>query len=417
MAFAARSLGRIAAAASSHSPIGKCSTWLSPAAAVSLRLRQEGLGSSASTRGLFTVSHPRHGIVCFKLADIGEGIASVELTKWYKKTGDTVEEMEEVCEVQSDKAAVEITSRYSGKIVKLYAKEGDTVKIGAPLIDIDSPDVEETQSQPPSPAAPPPSEASKPQQPSAAASSSKGAEALASPAVRRFAKEKGVNLEAVKGTGARGAITKEDVLNYLSSGASEPQSSAGEDNSGAAQSPPAPRQSRGNREVVLQGFSKAMVKSMTDSLKVPHMNIGDEYDITRLTELRHALNKELASQNIRISLTAFLIKAISLAINEYPIVNSKFNTETQNSYTEFGSHNVSVAIDSPGGLVVPCVKNVQDLTLVEIQRELVRLQGLAKANRLSPADLTGGTIALSNVGVISGDWRALRLQQGLGFRV
>ncbi|CDI86984.1 dihydrolipoamide branched chain transacylase, E2 subunit, putative [Eimeria praecox] len=159
------------------------------------------------------------------------------------------------------------------------------------------------------------------------------------------------------------------------------------------------------------------------------MNIGDEYDVTRLSEVRRVLNKELAPQGIRISLTAFLIKAMSIAMNEYPIINSKFNTQTQNSYTEFGSHNVSVAIDAPGGLVVPCVKNVQDLTLVEIQQdapgglvvpcvknvqdltlveiqqELIRLQGLAKANRLSPSDLTGGTVALSNVGVISGSNR------------
>ncbi|CDJ34875.1 dihydrolipoamide branched chain transacylase, E2 subunit, putative [Eimeria mitis] len=116
---------------------------------------------------------------------------------------------------------------------------------------------------------------------------------------------------------------------------------------------------------------------MTESLKVPHMNIGDEYDVTRLTEVRKVLNNELGSQGVRISLTAFLIKAMSIAMDEYPIVNSKFNTQTQNSYTEFGNHNVSVAIDAPGGLVVPCVKNVQDLTLVDIQKELIRLQGLS----------------------------------------
>ncbi|KAL8454025.1 hypothetical protein Emag_001597 [Eimeria magna] len=332
--------------------------------------------------------------------------------------------MEEVCEVQSDKAAVEITSRYTGKIVKLYAKvgspvlrvldtipfafgalEGDSVKVGAPLVDIDSPEVEDSPSQssetpPPPPPAEPKQDEAPPKQTQTSSSSNKSGEGLASPAVRRFAKEKGVDLSTVTGSGPRGAITKEDVLKHLSSGPSSPTS------------------------------------SMNESVKVPHMNIGDEYDVTRLGVIRQVLNKELADQDVKLSLTAFLIKAMSIAINDYPIVNSKFNATTQNSYTEYASHNVSVAIDSPGGLVVPCVKNVQDLTLVDIQRELVRLQGLvrkkcfhcsyehqisnccraqkalhvsvpcdqAKNNRLSPSDLTGGTISLSNVGVISGTY-------------
>ncbi|KAL8275187.1 hypothetical protein Esti_000859 [Eimeria stiedai] len=355
--------------------------------------------------GFLTTSHSRYGIVCFKLADIGEGIAAVELTKWFKKVGDNVEEMEEVCEVQSDKAAVEITSRYTGKIVKLYAKEGDSVKVGAPLIDIDSPDVEDSPSHssetPPSPSPEEPKQEEAPcKQTQSSSSSARGGDGLASPAVRRFAKEKRVDLSAVTGSGPRGTITKEDVLKHLSSGS--PSTSSPPAATPAAQ--PALSKSREDREVVLQGFSKAMVKSMNESVKVPHMNIGDEYDVTRLSAIRQVLNKELADQDVKLSLTAFLIKAMSIAINDYPIVNSKFNTTTQNSYIEYASHNVSVAIDSPGGLVVPCVKNVQDMTLVDIQRELVRLQGLAKNNRLSPSDLTGGTISLSNVGVISGTY-------------
>ncbi|KAL8439305.1 hypothetical protein Efla_003942 [Eimeria flavescens] len=408
MASAARSLGRLAVAARQSSLIGNHLARLPICGSVSPLHR--GALNFAAARGFLTTSHPRHGVVCFKLADIGEGIASVELTKWYKKVGDDVEEMEEICEVQSDKAAVEITSRYTGKIVKLYPKEGDAVKVGGPLMDIDSPDLEDSPSEPSQSVSaadePKQAEASKRETEAPPPPSSKSGESLASPAVRRFAKEKGVDLKGVTGSGPRGAITKEDVLKFLNAG---PSASSGSSN---AQTPPAaaspkrstPKDSREDREVVLQGFSKAMVKSMNDSVKVPHMNIGDEYDVTRLTAVRRVVNKELADQNIRLSLTAFLIKAMSIAIHDYPIVNSKFNVETQNSYTEYGSHNVSVAIDSPGGLVVPCVKNVQDLTLLDIQQELVRLQGLAKANRLSPSDLTGGTISLSNVGVISGTY-------------
>lgn len=409
MASVARSVGRLATTASRCSFIvGPRSAWLRVASFGQAHPQHSVLSGAIDVRGIFTVSHPRHGLVCFKLADIGEGIASVELTKWYKKVGDDVEEMEEVCEVQSDKAAVEITSRYTGKIVKLYAKEGEMVKIGGPLLDIDSPDVEESQrdsSQTPPAAAeePKPTQADSSEKP-APPSSDKSAASLASPAVRRLAKEKGVDLANVTGTGPRGAITKEDVLKCLSSGPS--LASGGQDQAAGAGASDslAPKTDRGTKEVQLEGFSKAMVKAMNETLKVPHMNIGDEYDVTRLSSLRRDLNRELESQGVRVSLTAFLIKAMSIAMDEYPIVNSKFNTTTQNSYTAFGSHNVSVAIDSPGGLVVPCVKNVQDMSLVDIQRELIRLQGLAKSNRLAPSDLTGGTISLSNVGVISGTY-------------
>ncbi|XP_026190664.1 lipoamide acyltransferase component of branched-chain alpha-keto acid dehydrogenase complex, mitochondrial [Cyclospora cayetanensis] len=403
MASLARYVGRLAVSGCSSGGVSSSNWIYSAAAAGAVSVQKNASTVQPLSRGFFTLSRPRQGIVRFNLADIGEGIAHVELTKWYKAEGDDVEEMDEVCEVQSDKAAVEITSRYTGKIVKLYAKEGDTVKIGGPLMDIDSPDVESDSSSS-SPEEPVSEEvqSEKVQPRVETRSSSEGAQALVSPAVRRLAKENRIDLENIKGSGPRGTITKDDVLKYISSSStsftpSSPTRSSSSTSSGGS--------TQGSREVELQGFSKAMVKSMNESLKVPHMNIGDEYDVTRLTAVREVLNKKLAAeQNVKVSLTAFLIKAMSIAIHEYPIVNSKFNTTTQSSYTEFESHNVSVAIDSPSGLVVPCVKNVQDLTLVEIQEELIRLQGLAKANRLSPADLTGGTISLSNVGVISGTY-------------
>ncbi|CDJ46004.1 dihydrolipoamide branched chain transacylase, E2 subunit, putative [Eimeria brunetti] len=186
--------------------------------------------------------------------------------------------MEEVCEVQSDKAAVEITSRYSGKIIKLYAKQ------------------QQQQQQ-------------------------------------------------------------------------QQQQEQQQQQQEQQQQPQQQQQQQ-------QETAAASSKSMTESLKVPHMNIGDEYDVTRLIQFRRELNAGLPLPNLRLSLTSFFLKAISLALSQYPILNSKFNTNTLNSYTQFRSHNISVAIDSPGGLVVPCVRNVQTLTLVELQQELTRLQEL-----------------------------------------
>ncbi|EPR58162.1 2-oxo acid dehydrogenases acyltransferase (catalytic domain) domain-containing protein [Toxoplasma gondii TgCatPRC2] len=530
-------------------------------------------------RCLLTVSRPALAVKTFKLADIGEGIAQVELLKWHKGVGDHVEEMDELCEVQSDKAAVEITSRFTGTIVKLHQKEGMMVRIGAPLMDIDVEAGEDHAEEEEPETKERPAPVSEP----AAASPSVGAEASsttfsASPATRRFAKEKGVDLARVKGSGRNGLITKEDVLKFLESsqvaapaaqspppapaqglqnavcsearnstqsgvqtedrsstmscltspgslgaagvsadqatvssdagtspdeplvsslsgctqggtceektpvsfagsgkqakkqkgllsgtsvtsdvsGASAAESKsnvaspgpgvrtpevtsgapagatdasvfpfshgadvssipggfastgsfAGSPNAQPRAAPVVPqRPQRETTQVQLMGFSRAMVKSMNETVKVPQLNIGDEYDITELTKMRETLVAHTAKKyNCRPTITAFLIKAVSLALDETPILNSKFNAATGDSYTQFGSHNISVAIDTPNGLVVPNIKNVQDLNVLEIQAELHRLQELATANKLSPADLQGGTISISNVGVISGTY-------------
>ncbi|KAF4644912.1 2-oxo acid dehydrogenases acyltransferase (catalytic domain) domain-containing protein [Toxoplasma gondii] len=371
-------------------------------------------------RCLLTVSRPALAVKTFKLADIGEGIAQVELLKWHKGVGDHVEEMDELCEVQSDKAAVEITSRFTGTIVKLHQKEGMMVRIGAPLMDIDVEAGEDHAEEEEPETKERPAPVSEPQ---AAASPSVGAEASsttfsASPATRRFAKEKGVDLARVKGSGRNGLITKEDVLKFLESSqvaapaAQSPPpapaqgSFAGSPNAQPRAAPVVPqRPQRETTQVQLMGFSRAMVKSMNETVKVPQLNIGDEYDITELTKMRETLVAHTAKKyNCRPTITAFLIKAVSLALDETPILNSKFNAATGDSYTQFGSHNISVAIDTPNGLVVPNIKNVQDLNVLEIQAELHRLQELATANKLSPADLQGGTISISNVGVISGTY-------------
>lgn len=373
-------------------------------------------------RCLLTVSRPVLAVKTFKLADIGEGIAQVELLKWHKQVGDHVEEMDELCQVQSDKAAVEITSRFTGTIVKIHQKEGMMVKIGSPLMDIDveagddhaeeeEPEKHEAHPTPVSePKTPAPS-------PSAGSASSSGNSFSASPATRRFAAEKGVDLSRVQGTGKNGLITKEDVLKFLEApharspppAAQSPASLASGSGSAPPQARPVAvvpqRPQRETTQVALTGFSRAMVKSMNETVKVPQLNIGDEYDITELVRMRESIVAYTSKKyNLRPTITAFLIKAVSIALDETPILNSKFNAASGDSYTQYGSHNISIAIDTMNGLVVPNIKNVQDLNVLEIQAELHRLQDLAASNKLSPADLQGGTISISNVGVISGTY-------------
>jgi 2-oxoisovalerate dehydrogenase E2 component (dihydrolipoyl transacylase) len=148
-----------------------------------------------------------------------------------------------------------------------------------------------------------------------------------------------------------------------------------------------------------------MVKSMNDSLRVPQLNHADEIECGRLMEAIKAL-KPLAVSSFNLptlTLTAFMIKAVSLGITEMPIINSRL-APSEDKVHILESHNVSVAMDSPRGLVVPNIKNVQDLSLVEIQKQLVELQERAKTGRLSLDNIRGGTVSFSNIGVIGGTY-------------
>lgn len=364
-------------------------------------------------RRWLNTSPPDYGVVNFKLADIGEGIAEVELLQWHKNVGDQMEEMEPVCVVQSDKAAVEITSRFTGTVVDLKYKVGDMIKIGDVLMRIDCEGEEDEPAPPSAPQKEVPVEKSVEAQ-QAVKADNIGGVSVAVPAARRLAKELGIDISQVKGSGKGGRITKEDVEAHAKDGggtstsstAASAHPSAGPSEIPMTPSPPIAvpsRPPRENRTIQLRGFARAMFKSMTETANVPHLNIGDELDVTDLLRMRARMKGTVEKEyGLKLTMTSLFVKAVSLALNKHPILNSKLASDTE--VTIFGSHNISMAIDTPHGLVVPNIKNVQDLSVIEIQSELVRLQQLAQSNKLSNDDLSGGTVCISNVGVIAGTY-------------
>lgn len=362
----------------------------------------------------------------FKLADIGEGIAEVTVTEWFVKEGDMVKEMDNLCGVESDKASVELTSPFTGQVKKLCHEAGDVVSVGSTLVEIEvlgaEPAPEPTASASAVAAAAPAVAAAAPAVAVAAAASAsiagRGKRApgvLATPVVRALAKEKGVDLNTVTGSGAAGRVLKEDVLAAAAAppAATPVAETVASPVAAAAAAPtmPAPsaplvyrppvRTLEDTTVEITSGVGKGMVKSMTDALKMPYMALGEEIDVTELLTLQKAL-KPIAEKQYgsKVSMTAFFIKAISLALYEYPIINSKFHEGPPASYTKFGSHNITVAIDSKNGLMVPNIKDVGNLSVLEIQQEVLRLAVAAQANKLSLQDMTGGTITFSNVGTI-----------------
>ncbi|KAM9832223.1 lipoamide acyltransferase component of branched-chain alpha-keto acid dehydrogenase complex, mitochondrial [Neosynchiropus ocellatus] len=373
-----------------------------------------------SSRALHT-SVVAHGpIVQFKLSDIGEGIMEVTVKEWYVKEGDKVSQFDSICEVQSDKASVTITSRYDGVIRKLYYDVEATALVGKPLVDIEteaSPEVihEEDIVETPAMA-----------REEHTHQEIKGHKTQATPAVRRLAMENNIKLSEVVGTGRDGRILKEDILNFLAkqTGAILPPAPFQEIQPPGPSPPPAavtakpvstpvaskpppamPRPVFTGKDVKepLKGFHKAMVKTMTAALKIPHFGYCDEVDLSRLVALRSELKPLSESRGVKLSYMPFFIKAASLGLLHFPVLNSSLDDACQN-ITYKASHNIGLAMDTSQGLLVPNVKNVQLLSIFDIAQELNRLQSLGAAGQLGTPDLTGGTFTLSNIGSIGGTY-------------
>ncbi|XP_077463418.1 lipoamide acyltransferase component of branched-chain alpha-keto acid dehydrogenase complex, mitochondrial [Stigmatopora argus] len=385
---------------------------LLPAAAAATATPQRrwpvrGMDYRASPRAPLHASAARRGpVVQFKLSDIGEGITEVTVKEWYVKEGDKVSQFDSICEVQSDKASVTITSRYDGVIGKLYYRADDVALVGKPLVDIDT-----------EPASDAIQEEDVVETPAMAREEHthqeiKGLKTQATPAVRRLAMENNIKLSEVVGSGKDGRILKEDILNFLAkqTGAILPPSpfreTASADPPPAARPmpPPPPRVPAGRDSVEpLKGFQKAMAKSMTAALAIPHLGLCDEVDLGRLVELRSELAPEARAQGLKLSYMPFFIKAASLCLARFPVLNASLDEGCQN-VTYKASHNIGVAMDTDLGLLVPTVKNVQRLSILEVAWELNRLQELGAAGQLGTADLSGGTFSLSNIGSIGGTY-------------
>lgn len=338
--------------------------------------------------------------VPFVLADIGEGISEVTVKEWYVNVGDVVSEFDDVCEVESDKATVTITSRYAGTVTKVHHETGATARVGSALVDIEVAEEGQTVEEPVAAAAAEPVLADEADrvvagstgEPAGLDSSDAGvaSKVLTTPAVRRIAAEKGIDLTTVRGTGKQGRVLKEDLLGFedhlLSSSVPTPSAPAVSD-----RQPPLT-----GDFVPLTGYAKTMRKTMEASNKIPTLVITDEVNLTRLIELKAQL-----APHVKLTLLPFLVKATSLALARHPRINSTASPDFT-AYRPNRSHNIGVAIDTPLGLAVPNVKDVQTLSVVGVARRLAELRAKAANGKLTPSDVTGGTFTLSNMGTIAG---------------
>jgi len=358
-------------------------------------------------------------LVPFHLSDIGEGIKEVTVKEWYVKTGDKVAQFDQICEVQSDKASVTITSRFDGVVRKLHYDIDEIAQTGDALVDIE---VEDGTS----------SETTKTDDKvevqekdavdvhESAVSNNKSKKALATPAVRRLASEYGINITEIQGSGKEGRVLKEDILIFLNNQSSEKvtvkESAIPTPSVPAPEKPkqPAVTEQPIRRPVAIQtvtqdrtepvkGITKAMIKSMSEALKIPHFGYKDEIDMTNLVELKKQLKITAEKRGVKFTYMPVILKACSLALTQYPILNSTFDP-IKETITYKSDHNIGIAMDTPQGLLVPNIKKVHQMSVVEIAEELNRLQDLGLRGKLGADDLKNGTFSLSNIGSIGGTY-------------
>ena len=353
----------------------------------------------------------------FILPDIGEGIVECELVEWLVSEGDIIEEDQPIADVMTDKALVQIPAMHDGKVVKLYYAKGDIAKVHAPLFSIEvagtievSNVVDSETTQALNTQAAKKQAAEKPNNTTAAATdtnktttaltqapatkpaSTKG-KAVASPAVRRVARELNVNIHEVPGTGKKGRVYKEDVVAFTCV-ASTSVASVSEQSVSSL--------SGGVRVEPIRGIKAAMAKAMVNSVStIPHFTYCEEIDMTNLIKLRKELKEVYAKQDIKLTMMPFFMKAMSLALKQFPVINSQVNDDCT-ELTYFNDHNIGMAVDSKVGLLVPNVKQVQNKSILELANDITRLTNDARSGRVSPADLKGGTITISNIGAIGG---------------
>jgi 2-oxoisovalerate dehydrogenase E2 component (dihydrolipoyl transacylase) len=348
----------------------------------------------------------------FLLADIGEGITECQLIQWFVQPGARVEHFDKLCEVQSDKASVEITSPFDGVIKKLYYEPDDMAVTGKPLVDIDMDGEEaeesveklgesegktvehgmktaekETQTQ---------------TQPQRKGNGKGDFGSLSTPAVRHLTKELDVNISDVTGTGRDGRVTKEDVHRFVSQ-KTQQTTEAEQPSSTSASTPTTHAAQQQDQKLPLTPVQTQMFKIMTKSLNIPHFLYTSSADMSAVTATRKRLNAAKTTE--KLTHLPFIIKATSLALQKHPLLNSTLDTTSdpkKPSLTYRSAHNFGVAVDTPSGLLVPVLRNVQDLSIAQIAQQLRVLSEKARTGKLAPGDFSGASFTISNIGSVGG---------------
>jgi 2-oxoisovalerate dehydrogenase E2 component (dihydrolipoyl transacylase) len=361
------------------------------------------------------------GKYVFKLPDVGEGTAEAEIVAWHVKVGDTIHEDQNMVDVMTDKATVEMTSPVSGKVIALHGEPGAMAAVGSALVELEvegAGNVKEGAAAPAAkaevPKAAPKAEAKpepkreekKPDVKPAAtapamhasakpafATRSEGDKPLASPAVRQRARDMGIELQFVPGTGPAGRIGHEDLDAYIQSGGK---------GLGARSGGSAYVQRDGVDEVKVIGLRRKIAESMQNAKRrIPHFAYVEEIDMTELESLRAHLNKTKRTDQPKLNVLPFIMRALVKVLPQYPQINARFDDDAGVVHRYHAVH-IGIATQTANGLIVPVVKHAEARDVWDSALEVSRVSTAARENKAGKDELTGSTITITSLGALGG---------------
>jgi len=350
------------------------------------------------------------GRYVFRLPDVGEGTTEAEIAQWHVKVGDLVAEEQPLVDVTTDKATVEISAPVAGKVLAVNGTPGEKLPVGSELVVLevagegDAETPAPPASPPPAAAAPAPAAAAKaaaakpspPPTPVAAPAAAPsppiarrpGDRPVASPAVRQRARDLGIELQFVPGSGPGGRIGHGDLDAYIAGGG-RPAAAAMTRREGIV-------------EVKVIGIRRTIAERMQEAKRrIPHYSYIEEVDVTQLEALRQSLNAALSKDAQRLTLLPFLIRALARAVPEHPEVNARFDDDAGVVARHAALH-VGIATQTPNGLLVPVLRHAEALDLGQCASEVARLAQQARDGKIGRAELSGSTITVTSLGALGG---------------
>ncbi len=328
----------------------------------------------------------------FKLPDIGEGVHEGEITKWFVKEGDAIREDDPMVEVMTDKVTVQIPSPYTGKVLERRAKEGEVVNVGSVLLVVgDEGESIPAQSAPAS-AAPPSAPAPARVAETTTQAEWKGGMVLASPAVRRLAKEVGVDIETIRGSGPGGRVTEDDVRR--AKGGPAPAATPA-----MVPKPAVPVAGMGAEErIPIHGLRKRIFEKMAKSkASAAHFTYVDEVDMTQLVHLRENLKEKGERKGVKLTFLPFFIKAVVAALRDYPTLNASVD-DARGEFIVKRYYNIGIATATDEGLTVTVVHDADKKDLWQLGKEIEHLASAARDKKLTLQEVQGSTFTITSLG-------------------
>lgn len=344
----------------------------------------------------------------FRLPDIGEGIHEGEIVKWFVKAGDEVKEDDVLCEVQNDKAVVEIPSPVEGKVEEVLVAEGTVAVVGDVLIRFDAPGYEDLKlkgddhhEQ---------NEAAKTEQPKETPKQEEQAvtkRVIAMPSVRKFARDNDVNIQEVVGTGKNGRIVKADIEAFLTGDTPSLETEEVQEQP-TAQQPAKPIVPAGvdfpeTREKITP-IRKAIAKAMVHSKQTaPHVTLMDEVDVTALVAHRKKFKEIAAEQGVKLTYLPYVVKALVSTLRKFPELNRSYDDATSEVIQKH-YFNIGIAADTDKGLLVPVIKHADRKSVFAISNEINELAVKAREGKLAVDEMKGASCSITNIGSAGGQW-------------